>query len=131
MKYIYCNPQVFQIVKPEIVSKVLFDEFFLPYCVAGYSDKAYKELNEVDEKRYEEEGAWWRGLNRTNVGLDEEKGMYGIGYKPKVMRKVGLLTYICDQYNASTEKNVAAFIGEFSAYECKNGIEFFNSIDKL
>ena len=131
MKYIYCNPQVFQIAKPEAVSKVLFDEHFLPYCIAGYSDKAYKQLNEADEELYKEEGAWWRELNRTNVALDEEIGAYGIGYKPRVMRKVGLLTYICDQYNASSERNVAAFIGEFAHYEMKNGIEFFNSIDKI
>lgn len=130
MKYIYCNPQVFQIVKPEKISKVIFDDYFLPYCIAGYDEKSYKNLLVFcTEERAKEEGAWWRLVGRTNIGLDEtydEKG-----YKPRKMREIGLLTYTCDNYGASTEKNVAAFIGEYAEHEAKNPIEFWNSLTKL
>jgi len=130
MKYIYCNPQTFQIVKPKEVSKILFDKFFLPYCIAGYSENDYKKLCEIeDENIWKEEGAWWRGVNLTNRGLDETYD--NKGYRPRIMRKLGLLNYTCDNYGASTEKNVAAFIGEYAAYESKNPIDFWNSLTKL
>ncbi len=129
MTYIYCNPQTLHLVKPQEVSKVLFDDYFFPYCIALYDPVSYKKLLDLDEKVFEGVGAWWRSVGRTNMGLDETYDEEG--YKPRIMRKVGLLSYTCDNYGASTERNVAAFIGEYAAYEGKTPIEFFNSIQKL
>lgn len=135
MGHIYCNVAAIELagnhgINPITISKVLWLHT-ASHCIAEYSDKDFKLLDQIAEKEYEDADAWWREVNRANFGLDEEEGMYGTGYKPRIARKVGLLLYICDQFQASTEKNVAAMIGELAHHEAKDPIEFFNSFTKL
>jgi len=126
--YVLCDTNLFYLMKPLEVSKVILDDNYNDYCVALFKKT---ELLKITEKDCEDNNAWWREIGRANISIDNSSGLYGKGYKPRIMRKVGLLTYICDQYGLSQPRNVAAMIGEISFYEGKNPIEFFNSIHIL
>ncbi len=134
MKYIYCNVTTIELgslfnVMPLEVSHVLWEERWHSYLVAGY--ESLKKLEEIPERELVRLDAWWREVGRANISIDDIDGLYGLGYKPRIARKVGLLLYICDQWGASTEKNVAAMIGEMANHEGKTPVELFNSFDKL
>ena len=134
MVYIYCNIATLQVashrgVKPIEVSKVLLTDTYLDYVVASF--ESLDELLAIEEGIWNGQSAWWREIGHSNINIEEEKGMYGTGYKPRIAREAGLLNYICDQYGASTEKNVAAILGDIAWYEGKNAIELFNSFNKL
>lgn len=136
MKYIYCNPQTLERaaqlkIKPAQFSKVLLDEYYVPYLVAGYDDESYTKLCAIAEEDWGGSDAFWRSCGGVNFGLDEQRGLYGTGYKPRVMRKVGFYSYICDQYQVSADRNVAAFILTLAQAEGKTPVEFWNSLSSL
>ncbi len=130
--YVYCDVQAVELlanygVKPIAVSKILWSDFWNTHMIASYP--SFEPLEKIPDKRWTQ--GWWRSVGRANISVDDEEGFYGKGYKPKIARKVGLLTYICDQYGASTEKNVAAVIGELAHHEGKTPIDYFNTFSKL
>src|ERR1051325_936955 len=118
-KYVYCNAEMLDTgtgVNPIDVSKILLDDLYLTHCVALFNEK---ELEKVTEEQCVKRGAFWRSVGRANISLEDNDGIYGNHYKPRIMRKVGLLTYLCDQYGVSQPRNIAALIGEIAAYESK------------
>lgn len=135
MKYVYGNAQAVETsgdrrIYPERVSHVLWDEFWNSHIVAEFSEENFKKLCAIDDKDWDD-AAWWREICGANFSIEEAKGLYGKGYKTKTARMVGLLLYICDQFGASTERNVAAVIGSMAAYEGKDPVKFFNTFYKL
>jgi hypothetical protein len=114
-------------IYPKELSKVLWDEsnnYFGTHCVALYDEKEIL-------KTIEDEGEfWWREINRSSVSLDSIE-FNDKPYRPRIMRKIGLLEYLCDYCGVSTERNVAAVIGEMAHGEGLTPIQFFNSLKGL
>lgn len=130
--YIWCDPEILKIcrwkkIKVIEISQCLLDDMFFPHLVAKVS---LQDIEKITEEECKSTSAWWRSVGEAWISEDQ-KGMHGRGYKPRVMREVGLLKYICDQYSLSTERNVAAVIGTFAKWEGKDPIALFNSIKKL
>ena len=117
-------------IYPKRYSQILFDTANRIYSNRLIAEFEYpKELNEIAEEKYEN-GLFWREVGRANTGMDEIE----IGekpYRPRVMRKMGLLEYLCDYCGVSTERNVAAVLGEMAAHESIDPIVFFNSFKSL
>jgi len=132
--YIWTNAQTVAmmsnyIVYPIKTSQVLLDQSnrsYGTYLIAEYDEA---ELKQVPEECFEG-GMFWREIGRACVGMDELE-TYDKPYRPRVMRKMGLLEYLCDCCGVSTERNVSAVIGEIAHCEGKNPIDFFNSISHL
>ena len=109
-------------------SHILFDKSnksYSTYLVAKYNEIA---LNDIPEEKYNKE--WWREVSRSNTCASCIE-FNSKPYRPRFMRKVGLLEYLCDYCGVSTERNVSAVIGELAYEEGKTPIEFFNSISHL
>ena len=115
--YVYCNAANLTLVHPIEISKPLMNDYEVEF-VALYN---LDELNKLTEDEYRTAGAWWREIGSLNISIDQE-------YQPRVMRRTGLLTYICDTWGISTERHVACAIGSISGLEGKTPIEFFNSL---
>lgn len=116
-------------IYPKRFSQLLFDTANNSYdtrLVAEYDN--FVKLKSVPEKEYTG-GLFWREVGRANTSMDEIE--FGKPYRPRIMRKIGLLEYLCDYCGVSSERNVAAVIGEMSAYEHKDPISFLNSIKTL
>lgn len=116
-------------VYPKKFSQILFDTAnrgYTAYLVAEYD---HDELKTVPEEKFQG-GMFWREIGRAVVGMDELE-FNDKPYRPRVMRKIGLLEYLCDYCGVSTERNVSALIGEMSHFECKTPIEFFNTLTTL
>ena len=125
--YVLCNIENLKLVKPLEVSKVLLGMYFSSYIVALYN---IEDLEKIKEDVYYKHNAWWREIGFLQMSQDclNDDNDY---YQPRVMRKMGLFNYIYEKVNLSTEKHLACAIGNFSSWEGKNPIEFFNSIKKL
>jgi len=126
--YVMCNIANINLVKPIKISKVLLGEYYSDYLVALYD---LDELEKIEESQYELQGAFWREIGRLQISQDSVDGNGRISYQPRVMRRMGLFDYIYDKVNLSTERHIACAIGNFSEWEGKDPIEFFNSLDKL
>lgn len=131
-RFVYGNPSVLDLcvehgIKVLDCSKVVYGYGEWPYITAELSDEDADKLLAVDEKEFEDRGAWYREVGRANTFFDP--------YRPRVMRQVGLHEYICDgapeSLGASQPRNVAAIIGEICAEEHKTPIQLFNSLKTM
>ena len=133
--YIWTNARTIRLIAdhqiyPKRYSQILFDTANRMYgtrMIAEY--ESIKELQTIAEELYTD-GCFWRQVGRASVGMDEIESN-DKPYRPRVMRKMGLLEYLCDYCGVSTERNVAAVVGEMAHHEGKNPIDFFNSIPTL
>ena len=123
--YVYCNPSMLDFIQPLEVSKIILQEYNNT-CIALYDKKTLEskteeEWEELDKKIWNDVSIWYRGCEWwANIDIED--------YKPRIMRKEWLHNFICDTYWASQPRNVAAIISQFSIWERKNPIEFYNSL---
>ena len=68
-----------------------------------------EELEKIGDSMANTYDGWWREVGRLNVALEP--------YNPRIMRREGLLSYLCDHHGISTEKNVACAIGTLTDLE--------------
>ena len=115
--YVYCNASCLELIHPLEVSKPILTSWNLSF-VALYN---LEDLQKIAEDIYEQHNAFWREVGSLNISIDED-------YQPRVMRKTGLLNWLCDVHGISVERNIAGAIGNLSRMEGRTPIEFINSL---
>lgn len=120
--WVYLNKAMVELAKGERVEPHALSGFISTghdlMAVAQYDEADLESISDAECNTYD---AYWRGLNRLNISIEP--------HHPINMRKQGMLSYLCDNWGISTEKNVAAAIGELVVLEGhRTPVAFFNSL---
>lgn len=124
--YVYMNLQMLELAKSEHVLPHAFSMFVYTghslTCVAQFEEEELLKIGDEEATAYD---GWWREVGQLNTSL---KNLGTKEHRPKVMRELGILSYLCDEYGLSTEKNVACAIGSIAEEEGVTPIELFNTL---
>lgn len=132
--WVYLNKNMLDLAKSEHVLPHEFSHFIWSghelTGVARFDVGALEGIGDLQANTYD---AWWREIDRLNTSFErlsqDNQGKGGKGHRPRVMRRTGLLSYLCDEYGLSTEKNIALAIGEITEEEgLANPLILFNSL---
>jgi len=130
---VYMNKSMLDLCRGEKVMPHEFSGFIHTghdmVCVALFDRDEIETIGDAVSNTYD---GYWREIGRLNTSFEDLSGgerRLGHPHRPRKMREVGILSYLCDEYGLSTEKNVAAAIGEIVNGEgLRDGIELFNSL---
>ncbi len=122
-EYFLCSKEIIDLMSPEEQSPYL-DRFGEDVCIAFLDfpklEEKYKLLEEEHPAKY---FGWCREITRANTYCGQFSLSEG--------KKRGLFNWIIEEIGASTEKNVAAIIGEI-CYELDiTPIELFNKVEDI
>ena len=108
--WVYLNKNMLDLAKSQKVIPYQFSYFiFSGHELVGVAEFELSELESIGDHETNAYDAWWREIGRLNTSFESlgEKP-----HRPIVMRREGILSYLCDEYGLSTERNVACAIGE-------------------
>lgn len=130
---VYLNKSMLDLCRGEKVMPHEFSGFIhTGHDMVGIAVFDEAELETIGDAVAGTYDGYWRGINRLNTSFEELSSgerRAGHPHQPRKMREVGILSYLCDEYGISTEKNIAAAIGELVVEEgLKDAIELFNSL---
>lgn len=120
--WVYLNKSMLDLCRGE---RVIPHEFSMmiytgnePVLVACFDKDQLLTIGDSMANTYD---GWYREISRLNTSFaslsENDKGEGGHPHQPRVMRREGLLSYLCDHYGISTERNVAAAIGTLTQEE--------------
>lgn len=113
--WVYLNKNMLDLAKSQHISAYEFSYFFWSgHELVGVACFDEGELQSIGDHETNVYDAWWREIGRLNTSFH---GLGGKHHRPRVMRELGLLSYLCDEYGLSTEKNIALAIGELTEEE--------------
>jgi hypothetical protein len=120
--WVYLNKNMLDLAKSQKVIPYQFSYlFYSGHELVGVAEFETDELNSIGDHESNVYDAWWREIGKINISLEP--------HTPHIMREEGILSYLCDGYGLSTEKNVALAIGEITNIEgCANPLELINSL---
>lgn len=99
---------------PPLEKSLLLDDRYGGYLVAVFDEA---QLLAIDETTVTDSNAWWRECGSCNTTIP---------WKPKVLRRMHLLDFLCDYHGISSERNVAVAINEVARNAGMTPIELVN-----
>lgn len=124
--YVYMNLQMLELAKSEYIKPHSFSMFLYTghslVCVAKFEESELLTIGDEEATAYD---GWWREVGQLNTSF---KNIGDKDHRPLVMREIGILSYLCDEYGISTEKNIACAIGSIAYEEGITPIELFNTL---
>jgi len=120
--WVYLNKNMLDLAKSQKVEPHEFSYlFYSGHELVGVACYDEDELNSIGDHETNVYDAWWREVGRLNISLEP--------HTPATMRRDGILSYLCDRFGLSTEKNIALAIGDLTVIEgFESPIELINSL---
>lgn len=121
--FVYLNKNMLDLAKSQGVLPLEFSFFIWSgHELAGVACFVDKELESIGDHETNTYDAWWREIGLLNIDIAQE-------FSSGEMREVGILSYLCDYFGISTEKNVACAIGSITILEGQRSpIQFFDTL---
>lgn len=121
--WVYLNKEMLDLLHLNKIEPHEFSYFFYTgFSLVGVA--VYDEediVGKISDREAEAYNAFWREVTGTNVSLEP--------HEPHTMRREGILSYLCNRHGISTERNVAAAIGELTGIEgLASPIDLINSL---
>ena len=101
---VLCNDKMTELVPPTRATASFVDKYRCHYVVAEYADTA--ALLSVTDEQVTDADAWWREVGLANIEIQFDR---------EAIRAQGVFDYLGGKYGISSERNVAAAIGEMAA----------------
>lgn len=131
MTYVLCSPSMMSIddLHPVHFSKIMRSGLWTAYMVVDFKE-SMKQIHKKTDKWFKDNDTFENIMDCFYYPIESSQ-LECENYRPRILRKVGLLQYFWDNEQLSKEQNFAFAIYNYAFFEGKNPIQFWDSVPLL